>query len=67
MTPPPVVVAPPLETVPPKVEPQLTIEKTEEEKKSDELVEQFGTYDPTLDLLRRLIITISRLIRLRQP
>jgi S-DNA-T family DNA segregation ATPase FtsK/SpoIIIE len=50
MTPPPVVVAPPLETVPPKVEPQLTIEKTEEEKKSDELVEQFGTYDPTLDL-----------------
>ncbi|MEJ5961060.1 DNA translocase FtsK [Pedobacter immunditicola] len=30
--------------------PELTIEKTEEEKKSEELVEQFGTYDPTLDL-----------------
>jgi S-DNA-T family DNA segregation ATPase FtsK/SpoIIIE len=30
--------------------PQLTIEKTEEEKKSEQLVEQFGTYDPTLDL-----------------
>lgn len=28
----------------------LTIEKTEEEKKSDDLVEQFGKYDPTLDL-----------------
>lgn len=50
MTPPPAVISPPFETVPPKVEPQLTIEKTEEEKKSDELVEQFGTYDPTLDL-----------------
>lgn len=33
-----------------KADPELTIEKTEEEKKSDELVEQFGTYDPTLDL-----------------
>jgi S-DNA-T family DNA segregation ATPase FtsK/SpoIIIE len=33
-----------------KVVPELTIEKTEEEKKSEELVEQFGTYDPTLDL-----------------
>lgn len=33
-----------------KPEPELTIEKSEEEKKSDELVEQFGTYDPTLDL-----------------
>ena len=30
--------------------PELTIEKTEEEKKSEDLVEQFGTYDPTLDL-----------------
>ena len=30
--------------------PELTIEKTEEEKKSEQLVEQFGTYDPTLDL-----------------
>jgi S-DNA-T family DNA segregation ATPase FtsK/SpoIIIE len=34
----------------PKEEPQLTIEKSEEEKKSEELVEQFGNYDPTLDL-----------------
>jgi S-DNA-T family DNA segregation ATPase FtsK/SpoIIIE len=33
-----------------KVDPELTIEKTEEDKKSDELVEQFGNYDPTLDL-----------------
>jgi S-DNA-T family DNA segregation ATPase FtsK/SpoIIIE len=33
-----------------KVVPELTIEKTEEEKKSEQLVEQFGTYDPTLDL-----------------
>lgn len=31
-------------------EPTFTIEKTEEELKSDELVEQFGNYDPTLDL-----------------
>jgi S-DNA-T family DNA segregation ATPase FtsK/SpoIIIE len=30
--------------------PVLTIEKTEEDKKSEELVEQFGAYDPTLDL-----------------
>lgn len=28
----------------------LTVEKTEEEKKSDALVEQFGDYDPKLDL-----------------
>jgi S-DNA-T family DNA segregation ATPase FtsK/SpoIIIE len=28
----------------------LSIEKTEEEQKSSELVEQFGMYDPTLDL-----------------
>lgn len=33
-----------------KAVPELTIEKTEEEKKSEQLVEQFGTYDPTLDL-----------------
>ncbi|MDP2412974.1 DNA translocase FtsK [Daejeonella sp.] len=33
-----------------KESPPLTIEKTEEEKKSTELVEQFGMYDPTLDL-----------------
>lgn len=32
------------------VTPPLTIEVTEEEKKSTELVEQFGMYDPTLDL-----------------
>lgn len=30
--------------------PGLTIEKTEEEKSADNLVAQFGTYDPTLDL-----------------
>jgi S-DNA-T family DNA segregation ATPase FtsK/SpoIIIE len=34
----------------PVFEPTFTIEKTEEEVKSDELVEQFGNYDPTLDL-----------------
>ncbi|WP_285008840.1 FtsK/SpoIIIE family DNA translocase [Pedobacter faecalis] len=33
-----------------KAEPELTVEKTEEEKKSEELIEQFGHYDPTLDL-----------------
>jgi S-DNA-T family DNA segregation ATPase FtsK/SpoIIIE len=33
-----------------KESPPLVIEKTEEEKKSNELVEQFGMYDPTLDL-----------------
>ena len=33
-----------------KESPPLTIEKTEEEQKSSELVEQFGMYDPTLDL-----------------
>jgi DNA segregation ATPase FtsK/SpoIIIE, S-DNA-T family len=31
-------------------EPELTIERSEEEKKASELVEQFGMYDPTLDL-----------------
>lgn len=41
-------VNPPLETAAP--EPSFTIEKTEEEAKSDELVAQFGNYDPTLDL-----------------
>nr|WP_068893179.1 DNA translocase FtsK [Pedobacter panaciterrae] len=40
----------PILEVPIKVEPELTIEKTEEDKKSEELVEQFGNYDPTLDL-----------------
>ncbi len=33
-----------------KESPSLIIERTEEEKKSNELVEQFGMYDPTLDL-----------------
>lgn len=33
-----------------KSEPELTINKTEEEKKADELVQQFGQYDPKLDL-----------------
>jgi len=33
-----------------KPEPELTVQKTEEDKKSEELVEQFGNYDPTLDL-----------------
>ena len=46
------VATPAMEITPaPKVEePTFTIEKTEEEVKSDELVEQFGNYDPTLDL-----------------
>lgn len=39
-----------IEPVVAKADPELTIEKTEEDKKSDELVEQFGNYDPTLDL-----------------
>jgi S-DNA-T family DNA segregation ATPase FtsK/SpoIIIE len=39
-----------VETAQPKADPELTIERTEEDKKSDELVEQFGNYDPTLDL-----------------
>jgi S-DNA-T family DNA segregation ATPase FtsK/SpoIIIE len=38
------------EEAPVKPEPVLTIEKTEDERKSEDLVEQFGTYDPTLDL-----------------
>lgn len=33
-----------------KESPPLTIEKTEEDKKATELIEQFGMYDPTLDL-----------------
>lgn len=41
---------PVVEEEPARAEPELTIEKTEEEKKSEELVEQFGNYDPTLDL-----------------
>ncbi|WP_316794187.1 DNA translocase FtsK [Pedobacter frigoris] len=56
---PPVVASPSIELspnvelateAPQKPEPELTIEKTEEDKKSEELVEQFGNYDPTLDL-----------------
>ncbi|MFD2162675.1 DNA translocase FtsK 4TM domain-containing protein [Paradesertivirga mongoliensis] len=31
-------------------EPELTINKTEDEKKADDLVQQFGQYDPKLDL-----------------
>ncbi|HCN84542.1 MAG TPA: cell division protein FtsK [Sphingobacteriaceae bacterium] len=31
-------------------QPEFVVEKTEEDKKSDELVEQFGNYDPKLDL-----------------
>ncbi|MGY4384144.1 S-DNA-T family DNA segregation ATPase FtsK/SpoIIIE [Pedobacter sp. UYP24] len=46
----PVVLPMELEVSPIKAEPVLTIEKTEEDKKSEELVEQFGNYDPTLDL-----------------
>jgi S-DNA-T family DNA segregation ATPase FtsK/SpoIIIE len=62
----PIVLSPTIDTPPAKPEheliiekspeitveksPELTIEKTEEDKKSEELVEQFGTYDPTLDL-----------------
>ncbi|SHF32058.1 FtsK/SpoIIIE family DNA translocase [Pedobacter caeni] len=50
---PPVVTSLPMEITPvaeevPELE--LTIEKSEEEMKSEELVEQFGNYDPTLDL-----------------
>jgi S-DNA-T family DNA segregation ATPase FtsK/SpoIIIE len=33
-----------------KSDPELTINKTEEEKKADDLVQQFGQYDPKLDL-----------------
>ena len=47
--PPVVAVVPELEIDVPEV-PELTIQKTEEEKKSEDLVEQFGAYDPTLDL-----------------
>ncbi|MBC8054495.1 MAG: DNA translocase FtsK 4TM domain-containing protein [Sphingobacteriaceae bacterium] len=33
-----------------KSDPELTINKTEDEKKADDLVQQFGQYDPKLDL-----------------
>ena len=33
-----------------KPQPELTITKTEEEKKAEDLVQQFGQYDPKLDL-----------------
>ena len=48
--------SPPVAAVVPELEidlpivPELSIEKTEEERKSEDLVEQFGAYDPTLDL-----------------
>lgn len=35
---------------PETTEPTFTIEKTEEEAKAEQLVQQFGNYDPTLDL-----------------
>ncbi|MGN7990160.1 DNA translocase FtsK 4TM domain-containing protein [Pedobacter sp. 22226] len=43
----PLTVEPPVEA---EKEPAFTIEKTEEEKKSEDLVEQFGNYDEKLDL-----------------
>jgi S-DNA-T family DNA segregation ATPase FtsK/SpoIIIE len=43
----PLTVEPPIET---EKEPAFTIEKNEEDKKSDDLVEQFGNYDEKLDL-----------------
>jgi S-DNA-T family DNA segregation ATPase FtsK/SpoIIIE len=43
----PLVVEPPINE---EQEPAFTIEKTEEDKKSDDLVEQFGNYDEKLDL-----------------
>jgi len=43
----PLTVEPPIEA---EKEPAFTIEKTEEEKKSEDLVEQFGNYDEKLDL-----------------
>ncbi|MEJ7558217.1 MAG: DNA translocase FtsK [Pedobacter sp.] len=54
----PIILSPTIDTPLAKPEPVLTIEKspeltielTEEDKKSEELVEQFGAYDPTLDL-----------------
>ncbi|WP_316749840.1 FtsK/SpoIIIE family DNA translocase [Pedobacter gandavensis] len=48
-----VAAAMPMEITPvpePEPELELLIEKTEEERKSEDLVEQFGNYDPTLDL-----------------
>ncbi len=41
---------PAVEPVAEKPQPSLTIERNEEEKKASELVAQFGTYDPKLDL-----------------
>ncbi|MDQ0640396.1 S-DNA-T family DNA segregation ATPase FtsK/SpoIIIE [Pedobacter sp. W3I1] len=43
----PLVVEPPIEA---EKEPAFTIEKNEDDKKSDDLVEQFGNYDEKLDL-----------------
>lgn len=53
VTAPPVTASLPMEITPVLEEEQeleLVIEKSEEEIKSEELVEQFGNYDPTLDL-----------------
>ncbi len=46
---PPLVVDPPPVSEKPAA-PAFTIEKTEEDAKAEELVKQFGNYDPTLDL-----------------
>lgn len=40
----------PLKSTPPKPDPELTIEKTPEEKTAEDLVKKFGKYDPKLDL-----------------
>jgi len=45
---PPLVVETPIEEE--KEEPAFTVAKSEEEIKSEDLIEQFGKYDPTLDL-----------------
>ncbi|SDM29867.1 FtsK/SpoIIIE family DNA translocase [Pedobacter antarcticus] len=44
------VIVPQSEPISVKAEPVLTVAKSEEEKKSEQLVEQFGNYDPKLDL-----------------
>ncbi|WP_443946573.1 DNA translocase FtsK 4TM domain-containing protein [Pedobacter sp. AW1-32] len=54
-TPPPAPVSMPLvieneAEIEEKPEPAFTVAKSEEEIKSDDLIEQFGKYDPTLDL-----------------
>ncbi|MET4080366.1 S-DNA-T family DNA segregation ATPase FtsK/SpoIIIE [Pedobacter sp. UYP30] len=47
---PPLIVEQPREQEEPIVSPPLTVEKSAEDIKSEDLVEQFGAYDPTLDL-----------------